>query len=182
MFNVFYKKIKIPYHKQEKTYYCGPAVLQMVFEYFGFIKTQNYFAGYLETNKKIGTEDVNMIKTALSHGFYCYVNNNSTFFEIENFIDRGLPVIVRFLVPEFGIDEETNSIYEHFAIIKGYNRRKFIFNDPTYIGGGKNYKISKNKFLKKWYSNQEKNHNWILVISKEDLCLGKQYLPYSMEH
>ncbi len=79
MFSKNLKKLDVPYHKQDNEYYCGPAVLQMVFNYFGYFKSQNLLADGAGTNEEIGTTNQNMIKTAVSHGFYCYVNNDSTF-------------------------------------------------------------------------------------------------------
>lgn len=169
MFFRFNKKLKIPYHQQENKYYCGPAVLQMVFEYFGCLKDQKYLAEFSGTNEVVGTTNSNMIKTAISHGFYCYGKEDSDFLEIESFINKDLPVIVRFVVPELGIDPFTNNLYEHFAIIKKVNKKTLVFDDPTHLGGGKNFKITKEKFLQKWFSSQNNNKRWILVISNRDI-------------
>ena len=79
------KKLDVPYYKQNNEYYCGPAVLQMVFNYFGYLKKQDVLADDANTNEEVGTTNQNMIKTATENGFYCYVNNNSTFFEVEHF-------------------------------------------------------------------------------------------------
>lgn len=169
-----YKKLDIPFYKQKTEFNCGPAVLQMVFDYFGFLKDQNFLAYHANTNEEIGTTNKDMIKTATDHGFYCYVNNNSSFFEVEHFLNKGLPVIVRFIVPELGIDPFTNSYYEHFAIIKGVSRRGLVFNDPKF---GNDFKMLKKKFLERWHSLENKHKEWIMVVAKEDFQLGKQYLP-----
>jgi len=172
------KKLDIPFYKQNNEYYCGPAVLQMVFDYFGYLKSQDLLADHANTNEEIGTTNQNMIKTALDHGFYCYVNNNSTFFEVEHFLEKGLPVIARFIAPELGVDPFTNNFYEHFAIIKGINKKELIFNDPKF---GKDFKISKRKFLERWHSAQNKHKEWIMVIAKDDFHLGRQYLPVNFK-
>jgi ABC-type bacteriocin/lantibiotic exporter with double-glycine peptidase domain len=172
MFFKFNKKLKIPYHKQENPYYCGPAVLQMVFEYFGCLKDQKYLAEFSKTSEAFGTSNLNMIKTVSEHGFYYYEKNNSNFVEVKSFLNMGLPVIVRFIVPELGNDPVYGSPYEHFAIIKKVNKKSLIFDDPTYWGGGKNFKISKEKFLKKWLCPQNNGERWIMVVSDKDLFFG----------
>lgn len=161
-------KLKVPYHKQETIYYCGPACLQMVFEFFGLKKSQKEIAKEGKTTEKRGTPHKNMIHVVLKNRFYCYVNNESTLHEVKHFIDLGIPVIVNYL--EASRDEI------HYAIITGYEKDYIILNDPW---NGKNLKLTNNFFRERWFD-YYKHHIYeqgIIVISPERLALGKQFSP-----
>lgn len=160
------KKIRLPYYAQKTDYYCGPAVLQMVLKYFNFWQPQKKIARAAGTNNDTGTDNHNMIKVATACGFYCYVNNNSTFFEIRHFLEKGLPVIVNYIEPT---DNEG-----HFAVVSGITGRSITLNDPW---NGRNFKLSQQEFLRRWHDQKNIHHEWIMVVAKEDFHLGKQYLP-----
>jgi len=159
-------KLKVPYYKQENWNSCGPAALQMVFGYFKHNFSQGKIAKQAKTNAKRGTKNYDMIRVALEHGFYVYANDNSTFFEIRYFLEKGLPVIVNFIEP----DGESG----HFAVASGITSREIILHDPW---NGKNFKIIHKEFSKRWHSGDNKFKEWIMVAAKNNFNLGKQYLP-----
>ena len=61
---------------------------------------KSLFSEEAHTNHDVGTKHNAMIKTARKEGFYCYVNNDSSWEGIENFLAEGLPVIIHFAEPQ----------------------------------------------------------------------------------
>lgn len=160
-------KLVIPFYRQNNSYSCGPASLQMVFSFFNKHEAQKTLMIKAHTTQD-GTMHHNIIEVARKEKFYCYVNNNSTIHEIKHFIDSGYPVIVNYTEP--------SSEEGHYSIIKGYDRRGILMNDPW---NGQNFRLSEKDFLSRWHDHY--NHNeykkWLMVISKTDLQVGRQYLP-----
>ncbi len=146
-------KLDIPYHKQKNSYYCGPAALQMVFEYFGRRASQSAIARQAKTNSKIGTTNKNMIRVARQRGFSVCVKNDSTFFEISRFFKKGLPIIVKFIEPSVKVP--------HFAVVSGLASRHIILNDPW---NGKNFKLSRSEFLKHWHDEDKADKKWLMAL------------------
>ena len=149
-------KLKIPYHRQKKNYTCGPAVLQMVFEYFKTYVPQKKLAKAAGTNKKSGTGHKAMIDLARSHGFFCYVNENSTINEIKHFIELGFPVIVNYIEP--------SQNEGHWAVVSGFNGREIILNDPW---NGKNFHLSQRWFKNHWHNKSGNRKKSLLVLFKK---------------
>ncbi|MEX0909762.1 MAG: peptidase C39 family protein [Candidatus Paceibacterota bacterium] len=159
-------KISVPFYKQDTDYTCGPTSLQMVFSFFGSFKSEAELAKNLLTNREIGTTHQRMIEVVIDNGFFCYVNNSSKFSELKEFISRGLPIIVDFIEPT---DEE-----RHYAVVTGVSNGKVILNDPA---NGKGFELEKKDFLLRWCDSSTRSERWMMVISKEDLELGRQYCP-----
>ncbi len=155
------KKLLITFYKQKNAYYCGPAALEMVFDYFGERQPQEKLAKEAKTNKKEGTSNSEMIKVAIKHGFHCYASDNSTFFKIKHFIELGLPVIVNYIEP---VENEG-----HYAVVSMINRRNIVLCDPW---NGRNFKLAWPEFLKRWHNKKNTHKKWIMVISKKDLNIS----------
>ena len=161
-------RLKIPFYKQDTDHTCGPVSLQMVLSFLGDFKSEKSLSKEAHTNHDIGTKHEAMIETARKEGFYCYVNNDSSWDEINNFLTEGLPAIIHFAEPQ----SEEN----HYAVVVGLEKGKIILNDPW---NGRNFKMEKKEFLSLWLGSQG-NHQykkWIMIISKKDFGLGKQYFP-----
>lgn len=158
--------VNLPYFKQDTDYSCGPAVMQMVFRFYGKVFSEDKLIKKLKTNKDLGTAHQAMIELALAEGFYVYVNNESSLEEIKFFHNKNIPVIVHYLEPE--------SEDGHYAVAIDTEEDKVILNDPW---NGEKFKISYKDFEKRWRNEKGNNKKWIMVISTEDQNLGKQYLP-----
>ncbi len=158
--------MKVPFRIQTTNYTCGPAVLQMVFEYFGLKVTQKELIETMQPTPESGTPHDRMISAATSHGFFCYVNNESDLSEVKFFLSHKLPVIAHFIEPSY---EEG-----HYAVITAYRNKTLIFNDPW---NGKNSRLSEKEFKERWCDEKSAHKNWIMVLSTEDFHLGKQFLP-----
>lgn len=161
-------KLKIPFYSQKTSFSCGPASLQMIFSYFKKPTTQKSLMRKAHTTHE-GTIHQNIINVALKEKFYCYVNNNSTIHEIKHFVDSGYPVIINYTEP--------SSEEGHYSIVRGYDKKGIVMNDPW---NGKDFRLTEKEFLSRWHDHH-KHHQykkWMMVISKTDLQLGKQYLPH----
>jgi len=156
--------IKLPFFKQDTEYSCGPAAMQMVFRFYGKVFSEQKLIEKLKTDEDIGTNHKAMVDFACSEGFYVYVNNESTLEEVASFVERNIPVIIHFIEP---CDDD-----EHYSVIVGINKDHVTLHDPW---NGKEFEIGKKEFEQRWHSKDCKK--WILVMSTEDLHLGKQYLP-----
>lgn len=148
-------KINIPFVRQKTHYFCGPASLQMIFGYFNFSKCQNELAKKLQTCEEIGTPIYKMIETVMDHGFYYQAKNGTTLKDVYNMLIEKIPVIVNFIEPT---DEES-----HYAVVSGMTKNDIILDDPW---NGKNFKISKSEFLKRWRGEAKR---WSLAISRDNV-------------
>lgn len=161
--------IKTPFYKQKKDYTCGPAVLKMVFGFFGIRVKESELAKLGKTNHTNGTNHEGLIYTIRKKGFYCYVHEHASINQIKHFLDLKLPVIVNYIEPK---DEEG-----HYAVVVGHNSNHLILNDPY---NGPKFKLTIEDFEKRWRG-KHTNHNskhWLLVISKNPFSIGKQFEPY----
>lgn len=157
--------LRVPYYHQKTEYTCGPASLKMVLSYFHVVHSEKYLSRRLRTNKDIGSRHLMMRKAAVKQGFYCYVNDEALWEELEYFIRRKLPVIVNY------VESDTNE--SHYAVVSGVSPKRIILADPWL---GKDFRLSKLSFLKRWHSQNNDHRHWLMVISLEDIRLGKQYL------
>ncbi|MBM3246962.1 hypothetical protein FJZ17_00250 [Candidatus Pacearchaeota archaeon] len=159
---------RVPYFKQKKEYTCGPASLKMVFKFLGKKYSENKLTKEARTSKKTGTSHGDLIKVVSKHGFFSYVQENSTLEQLKYFIDKKFPIIINYIEP--------CSNEGHYAVVVGYNKRGFSLNDPW---NGKNFFISNSVLLRRWKDKEEKfdSNRWLLVLSKSKFRVGKQYLP-----
>lgn len=159
---------RVPFYKQDTNYTCGPTSLQMVFSFLGIFKSEADLMKDACTTKNNGTEHADMIRVATKAGFFCYVNENSTIIEIQRFIGLDLPVIVNFIEP--------SSNEPHYAVIVSFYSGGILLHDPW---NGKGFELKEEDFLSRWYDNHNKSFRWMMVLSRENFELGRQYLPRS---
>jgi|SRR3989344_1161643 len=148
-------KINIPFYKQKNEYYCGPAVLQMVFEFLGIKKTQEQLAEALGTTEELGTTNKAMSRVTSRSGFSVVAKEGMTIDEVKDFLNNGLPVIVDFIEPK--------DSWQHFAILKGHEDNNLIFNDST---NGEDFIMSEDDFLSRWHDPNKGYKQWAMVISR----------------
>ena len=160
------KIMKIPIFKQDTDYSCGPTVLQMIFAYFGIRTSENFLMHAAHTGKKDGTKHKWMIKVCTAHGLHAYVNEKTQLTKIEHFLEQKILVVVHYIEPEGNIG--------HYAIVTKISKTTITLNDPWF---GKNFRMSKQSFVKRWHGEKQKHHNWIMAVSDKPFLTGKQYHP-----
>lgn len=165
-------KTSVPFYKQDTIYTCGPASLQMVLSFLGDFKSEFALSRAAHTSKESGTKHSSMIDVARREGFFCYVNSHSTINEIKHFLGIGFPVILDYIEP---LSNEG-----HYAVVTALIRGRFLRRERVYLNDpwhGANYQLSLNNLLPRWHDPLTKSHGWMMVLSKEDFNIGKQYLP-----
>lgn len=155
------KIIQVPYFKQKRIHTCGPASMKMVFRFFGLHTKESELAKMMKTEKE-GTKYKALIGIARKKGFYCYVHEKASLNQVRHFIDIGLPVIVNYTEP----DTEEG----HYAVVVGYDKDRVVIHDPW---NGQRFRLKFREFERRW---ADKNH-WVLVLSKREFNIGKQYGP-----
>src|SRR3989344_3745097 len=73
---------------------CGPASLKMVFDYYGIEKSEEEIAKLAGTAEDLGTDEEGIKKAAEVLGFKVEIKNNSTFEDIESWLNKKTPIIV----------------------------------------------------------------------------------------
>ena len=133
----------IPYFKQEKDWWCGPAVMQMALASFGIKKSQKVLAKELGAkNNDIGTKNSSMIKVAKKYFSVVDSKEKKSFSELKNHLKQKKAVIVSY----FYEPDKTG----HFAVVKDITSKGIILCDSE---AGPNKKYSLKHFKKIWHDN-----------------------------
>jgi len=157
--------VSVPYHRQIKYYYCGPASLEMVFDFYGPDIPQLEIADVARTAPD-GTYTCDMVRAAHFSNFSTSVGREMkgnitgytdrklgyatfehwgfTMDELKSLIDAGYPIIVL--------------TTWHYRVVVGYNDTHVTFQDSYY---GRMFNMTYEAFDKDWdYSN-----HWGLFVS-----------------
>ena len=151
--------LHVPFVRQKADHLCGPAVLQMVYRYFGRSVTQRRFERILKTSKRFGTSRSELIRVARADGFSVYASHRVNLRKIDAFLKKKLPVIVNYVEPS---DEEG-----HYAVAIGVTKTAVILNDPW---NGRSFSMPRREFLKRWRGATPagtRYGRWIMVLSRD---------------
>ncbi len=157
--------IYLPYHNQIKSYYCGPAALEMLFDFYGPDIPQLEIADVARTAPD-GTYTSDMIRathfsnlstsvgkemqgnitgyTARKLGYAAFEYSGMTIDELKSLIAAGYPVIVL--------------TTWHYRVAVGYNSTHITFQDSYY---GEMFNMTYNEFDKDW----DYSSHWGLFVS-----------------
>ncbi|MGC9345839.1 MAG: C39 family peptidase [Candidatus Bathyarchaeales archaeon] len=162
--------IDVPFYYQVKTYYCGPAALQMVFDFYGENVSQFEIAEVARTvpyvtytdelrraahfsnmSTSMGSEMAENITgyTARKLGYAAFEMWGMTLDELKALIDRDFPIILLMRwIPGEG--------YGHYRVAVGYNETHIFLHDSwnniKWGGdyGGPNLAMNYTFFLDMW--------------------------------
>ena len=147
--------MKIPYFKQKKDYYCGPAVIQMALASFGIKKSQDILAKELKTkNDNIGTKNSSMVKVCKKYIPEVKHREDRSISKMKKYLNKNYLVIVSY----FYEPDKTG----HFAIVEKITEKNIYLTDPE---DGPNKSLELKHFNKIWYDN-ERNVGWHLALKK----------------
>jgi len=171
--------IVVPHHSQIKGYYCGPAALEMIFDFYGPDVSQVQIADAARTSWS-GTYTCDMIRaahfsnistsmgkesplnftgyTARKVGYAAFERWGMTIGDLKSLIAAGYPVIVL--------------TTWHFRVAVGYSSTHITFQDPLW---GPMYNMTYSVFSSDWdYSN-----HWGLFVSpwKVKISNARNVLP-----
>ncbi len=127
---------------------CGPASLKMVLNYYGLEKTEKELAELCGTDPVLGTSDEGLKRAAEGLGLKVEIKNNSTFDDIQHWLDKKVPVIVNWFT-RGRIDYNDSQVPDgHLSVVVGLDDEHIYLQDPE-IGDLR--KISRDDFMKVWF-------------------------------
>ncbi len=136
----------LPFHRQERDYWCGPACAQM----FLARGPQALFARKLKTNAKVGTSRRTLVRLLRAAGKDVAVHPRSTLQELA----QHLPALVSY--EELGGED-------HYAIALRITEQHVILHDPWH---GPNYRLPRSTFNARWRNpkRRKKYTGWFVAV------------------
>jgi len=132
----------MPYVKQEKDFYCGPAIVQMLLAKKGVVVTQTQLAKELKTTEEIGTNLVDIVCVLLSNGFSADQKDGASLDDIARALRENKIVIVCYT------GQSHNE--PHYAIVLALTDKEIVLADPFF---GERREVSISEFLERWHGN-----------------------------
>ncbi len=143
------KTLKIkPFQETLNAGMCGPASLKMVLDYYGIEKSEKELAKLCRHNINLGVDDKKIKKVAESLLFKVKIKNNSSFKDIEKWLDKGVPVIVDWLTKGRQDYSESEVADGHYSVVCGLDNNNIYLQDPEI---GKIRKLKQDDFMRVWF-------------------------------
>ena len=133
------ESISIPYRKQETSFYCGPAIVQMILAANRIEVSQNDIAAALGTTESAGTMADAIQRYFASHGFAVTCTNEAAVSDIESMLTAGKYVIVGYV--------ELSEDVPHYGIVKTVTTQDITIIDPW---SGADHTMSREVFEERW--------------------------------
>lgn len=127
---------------------CGPASLKMVFDYYGYEKSEKDIAEMCGTTNELGTSAEGIQKAVEEMGLRSEIKDNSSFEDIQKWLDKKVPVIVNWFTRGRIDYPEENVPDGHYSVVVGLDEKFIYLQDPEI---GKLRKIEKDDFMKVWF-------------------------------
>jgi ABC-type bacteriocin/lantibiotic exporter with double-glycine peptidase domain len=134
------KVMRIPFYRQQNSFYCGPAIIQMAVGAFGTRITQKEAARRAGTTHTHGTKTAALVRALKSFGLRIEAGNNKNLSLLRRALTQGSIVVVCYTEPilEWG----------HYAIVKEFRGKNIILIDPDARTGKTSLRIE--EFKKRW--------------------------------
>ena len=145
------KKISLNVEPFQETLHadmCGPASLKIVMGYYNVDKTENELAQLTKLIPGLGIDDKNIADAARVLGFKVEIKNESSFEDIEQWLKRGVPVIVDWFTRGRRDYDDSGVSDGHYSVVTGLDDEHIYLQDPE-IGGER--KIEREDFMKVWF-------------------------------
>ncbi len=127
---------------------CGPASLRILLSYYGINKTEKELAKMAGWDKNLGTDDKGIKQAAEILGFKVKIKNNSSFRDIENWLNKGVPVIVDWFTRGRSDYPDSETADGHYSVAAGLDNKFIYLQDPEI---GKIRKIKRYDFMRVWF-------------------------------
>lgn len=161
----FDKYLPVPSSKQTTDYTCGPAALRAVLKYYGLEDhNEDKLADDMGTTFLDGT-DIPGFKQWAKKNNLNVVTKSMTVDDVKNYIGKGIPVILN--IQAWGELEDYSNEYDwgHYVVAIGYNKDKFVIEDP-YLSGGRG-ELSTDELNERWHGEgKKKYHKYGIVLIK----------------
>lgn len=117
--------ISVTYSAQKKSYYCGPAAVQMALSYLlDSFPSQDELATEMQTDAKAGVTYTNKMRKAFDNrGFTQVYEDDSNLDELKILNSNGYLIIILIY---FDITHE----YQHYVLVIGYDSKAIYVHDP----------------------------------------------------
>jgi predicted double-glycine peptidase len=127
---------------------CGPASLKIVLSYYGVEKTEQELGELCGTGSDLGTNDQGLKRVAEQLGFRVEIKNESTFEDIEYWLDKKVPVIVNWFT-RGRMDYTDSDVPDgHYSVVVGLDDTYIYLQDPE-IGTMRT--IERDDFMTVWF-------------------------------
>lgn len=127
---------------------CGPASLKIVLGYYGVNKTEKEVADMTTIVEGIGWCDKDIANVAGNLDLKVEIKNESSFEDIENWLKKGVPVIVDWFTRGRRDYDDSEVADGHYSVVVGLDDEYIYLQDPE-IGGER--KIERGDFMKVWF-------------------------------
>jgi hypothetical protein len=181
------KSLSVPFHYQTKTYYSGPAALEMVFDYYGEDIDQYEIADVARTFPNVTYSDelrraahFSNLSTSMGQeltqnitayslrklGYGTFEKTGLTLPQLRTLIVNEYPIIV---LTWYDLSKQRG----HYRVVIGYNSTHIMVHDPwnkaTWGGeyGGANVAIDYTTFAELW----EYSNNWALFVRPWEITI-----------
>ena len=137
-----------PFQETLRQSMCGPASLKIVFDYYGIEKSEAEIAKMCNVNVNLGTDDKTIKRVAEELRFKVEIKNNSTFEDIQSWLNKKVPVIVNWFTRGRADYKESEVADGHYSVVAGLDEEFIYLQDPEI---GKLRKIDQKDFMKVWF-------------------------------
>jgi uncharacterized protein len=144
----------VPDTRQSANYSCGATAFQAVLCYWGIDIEENELIDLLNTSTDYGTDEMDIVRVAKQMGLEAELKDNLTLMDLEESINKGVPVIV-------DCQSWKSSIYSnvswsddwydgHYMVVIGIDENNIYLEDP-YTLGSRGF-IPRKEFLERWHN------------------------------
>lgn len=137
-----------PFQETLHKSYCGPACLKIVLSYYGIRKTEKELARITGWKKDIGINEQGIKKVAGSFGFKVEIKNNSSFKDVEKWVNKGVPIIVAWFTKGRSDYPESEVADGHYSVVAGLDNHYIYLQDPEI---GRIRKLKRDDFKRVWF-------------------------------
>ncbi|MDD3006379.1 MAG: cysteine peptidase family C39 domain-containing protein [Candidatus Pacebacteria bacterium] len=127
---------------------CGAASLLIVLDYYDIKKSEQELARILDIDSEMGADSANIKRIAESFGLRVEIENESTFEDIDKWLEKKVPVIVDWFSRGRNDYSESEVADGHYSVVAGLDEKYIHLQDPEI---GKVRKIAREDFLRVWF-------------------------------
>jgi predicted double-glycine peptidase len=142
--------------------YCGPASLKILLSYYGINKTEKELAKITGWSRELGVGGKGIKSAAKQLGFKVKIKRNSNLKDIEEWLEKGVPVIVDWFTRGGEDYDNSNIAVGHYSVVMGLDDKYIYLQDPEI---GKMRRLEREDFMTVWFDFTGKYIKpWELVI------------------
>lgn len=140
----------VPDVRQSTDYTDGPSALQAILSYWGIDKGEYELTVSCLTDEANGTEPMNIVNASKGAGLLSYLKTNLTMAELNDSIERLIPVIVTL---------NDSGLHERYMVVIGLDDENVFLEDPAILGS--RTVIPYEEFTNRWRYSGEDNQTYL---------------------